>query len=159
MPLISDWIRCAPPLDVTGVGAANESIGEDQPTIVSNSYERCRGVEKLHEHEEQFADAFTLWRVRNRDRHLLSARRQLIKFLNAYKTLEAQTDVDPKARERLDKTRRRLEMRYLRLKQMKKLGRMPEVPTKTPPRCLNMTVYEKDVDLDDEEVVRFKYIV
>lgn len=45
-PLISDWISCAPPLDVAGT---NEPTSEQK----SNPYERLSLIEKLDRNEEK----------------------------------------------------------------------------------------------------------
>jgi hypothetical protein len=106
----------------------------------------------------KFADSFTLWRARSRDRQLVAIRRQLIKFQQAFQKLESKTSIDVEARQRFEEVRQRLTMRYLRLKKMQKMGVLPRAPTQVP-RCFNMTVYE-DEDVDEPETsVSFSYVL
>lgn len=53
----------------------------------------------------------------------------------------------PEARQRFANIRQRLQLRYLRLKHMQKLGILPKAPLQVP-RCLNLTVPQGE-DLSD----------
>jgi hypothetical protein len=54
LPLISDWIRCAPSLDITGGNAPNEQLVNDPESGTTvNPYEQLQAIQKLEKHEEQ----------------------------------------------------------------------------------------------------------
>lgn len=92
-----------------------------------------------------------MWRARRRDRQLMAARSQLIKFNQAFKAMEEKTHVNMEARKRLEGVKQQLKLKYLRLKQMQKLGLLPEASERVP-RCLNMAVYEDDGISGDEVI-------
>jgi hypothetical protein len=49
LPLISDWIRCAPPLDVTS--ASNES--PEEAKSAENPYEQSSSIDSLERNKEE----------------------------------------------------------------------------------------------------------
>ncbi|KAI6216477.1 Transcription-associated protein 1 [Aphelenchoides fujianensis] len=104
LPLIADWIRCAPPLDDEGdeeKAAAAASTSPAKRPAEDEKLRKLREIRRLLPSDERFADSFTLWRARRRDRQLAAAARRLRRFDTRVRRLkrEAGGIAAPAARE------------------------------------------------------------